>query len=670
MCNRFGVMVLIACCLSSGIWADPIRQGPKPLRAGEHSVGSLISDAQFEDLKGNASSLSALAKQHRAIVIAMTSTSCPLSMKYVPTLAELANKYGHRDVHFLIVNSVAADEPSDMRADADRLGESATYVFDESGDLARAIGAVSTTDVLVIDSRRTVLFHGAVDDQYGFGYARAAPRKTYLADALDAILAGERIAIEATDAPGCALNIRKRRKPNNSVTYHNRIARLMNRHCVRCHHDGGVAPFALDTYEDVTSHAPMIREVVDRRIMPPWFAAEEHGRKASRWANDMSLTSVEKRDLIEWIESDQAEGDPADAPRKLTFDNNWSIGEPDEVFEFQNAVSVPATGVVPYQYVTIDNPLDEDKWVQEVEVMVGAPAVVHHVLVYVVGAEQRIRNPLNYWAVYGPGYGRRAYPPGYARKLPKDTRLIFQMHYTPNGTATQDKTKIGFKFAKGPPKYEVKTASVIDGRFEIPAGAKDHKIEATLDIPVDVEVLGLGPHAHLRGVAAKFELERPDGDTELLLDVPNYDFNWQLLYMFRERPIFPKGSTVRYTAWYDNSEDNPANPDPTVAVRWGEQSFDEMHLGYIEYAEPLDAAWHGKYPGLRNMKPKKFADLDTDNDGALNRAEFVNVAPDWAPVDKDALQFALFFRMMDTNGDGKLSESEFKASRGRSGPPF
>jgi hypothetical protein len=271
--------------------ATPLRQGPQPLRPGDHGVGRRIDDAQFKNLAGKSQRLSGFAGE-RATVIAMTSTSCPLSQKYLPTLAQLAKSYSQRDVAWILINPRATDKPAEMHAAAKLLGSKAIYVPDADGVLARAVGALTTTDVIVLDSARTVVYHGAVDDQYGQGYAVDAPRHRYLIDALDAMLAGRSPQIAATTAPGCALDLKTEGSARQPLTYHNRISRIVQSNCLECHRDDGVAPFSLATYEDVAAHAPMIKQVVEQGIMPPWFAAspgpaseDAAERHASLWAH-------------------------------------------------------------------------------------------------------------------------------------------------------------------------------------------------------------------------------------------------------------------------------------------------------------------------------------------------------------------------------------------------
>ncbi|MEZ6128670.1 MAG: redoxin family protein [Planctomycetaceae bacterium] len=262
--------------------------------------------------------LSDVAKD-RIVVLAMTSTSCPLSKKYLPTLAELVKSSGD-GVAWVLVNPMATDKPAEMQAAAGQFNGKATYVHDRDGQLASSLGALTTTDVIVVDASRTIVYHGAIDDQYGFGYSIEAPRYRYLADALVAIKAGKQPLVAATEAPGCTLEAPAKGTAPTELTFHNRISRIVQQHCIECHREGGVAPFALDTYGDLVAHAGMVKQVVERGIMPPWFAAETKpkigtGEAHTPWANDRSLTTAEKQDLLAWIAGGKPEDFRRNAPR-------------------------------------------------------------------------------------------------------------------------------------------------------------------------------------------------------------------------------------------------------------------------------------------------------------------------------------------------------------------
>ena len=682
----------------------PVRQGPQPVRPGDHGIGQFVSEASFADLTGKAHKLSELAKG-RVTVFAMTSTSCPLSKKYLPTLVELV-KSSQPDVAWVLVNPLATDKRADMQTAAGQFDGKAIYVHDKDGQLAATLGASTTTDVIMVDAARTIVYHGAIDDQYGFGYSIDAPRYRYLADALAAITAGKQPLVAATEAPGCTLERPAKSTPATNVTYHNRISRIVQRHCVECHREDGVGPFALDTYDDLVAHAGMVKQVVERGIMPPWFASfnpQPQARTATKpqpqartvaarkddslafgyglnkhtpWANDRSLAEAEKQDLLAWIAGGKPEGDRRDAPQPIKFDDDWLIGKPDAIFQFAKPVPIKATGVMPYQNIIVETNLTEDKWVQAIEVQPGDRGVVHHVLVFVQGGEgdddsdepgdDAAAERGGFWGIYVPGNSTLVYPEGFAKRIPKGAKLKFQMHYTPNGTATTDRTRIGLIWAKQPPQHEVRVAGIVNARISIPPGADNHREEATLRLPMDATIMGYLPHMHVRGKACRYEVTRSDGKTTTLLDIPRYDFNWQLLYRYFEPLTLKAGESIRFTAWYDNSDKNPANPDPTKTVRWGSQTFDEMHLGYVEYYVP--GAKPGESPSLYGSRRGAiaganglgagvalFKQLDVNGDGSVTREEVRERMPN------NPNAAGSVFDQLDRDRNGKLDKTEFEA---------
>jgi hypothetical protein len=416
----------------------------------------------------------------------------------------------------------------------------------------------------------------------------------YLIDALDAHLAGQLPHVAATTAPGCELNPPAVAASASLVTYHNRISRVVQARCLECHRDDDVGPFSLATYEEVAGHSAMIRQVVEQGRMPPWFAApaeESSDERPGLWANDHSLSETEKADLLAWIAAGQPQGEAGDAPQPRTFASGWAIGKPDAVFEFPEPVQVKATGVIPYQSVLIETHLAEDKWVQAIEVQPGNRAVVHHMLIYLQPLGRKDATKIDdlmdevggFWGVYVAGNATLAYPPGFAKRLPKDYRLRCQIHYATNGTETTDRSRIGVIYAKEPPKHVVGVANL---RISIPPGARNHREEASLRIPRDIQVLGFLPHMHSRATACRYRVLGEDGQSRVLLDIPRYDADWQLLYRYFEPQPVRRGETIKFAVQYDNSTENPANPDPTQTVHWGRQVSDEMHLGYVEYYVP------------------------------------------------------------------------------------
>ncbi len=587
------------------------RQGPKILKAADVGVGRLIPDLVFTDIEGRTGRLSDF-RSARALVIALTSTSCPITKRLAPSLARLEKEFLPQGITFLFVNPIASDTADDIRTTVREQGLRGRMIHDVDAHVITALGAQTTAEVFVLDAARTLVFRGAIDDQYGLAYSLDAPRETFLRDALVAHVAGQRPRISATDAPGCTLelSLATRAWPaapasissapagTSNVTYHNQISRIVQNNCLECHRAGGVAPFALATYEDVRSHAGMIRKQITRGAMPPWFAAPPAPGEMSHWKNDRTLGATEKADLLAWLAGNKSLGDPADAPLPRIFPDGWAIGKPDAIVELPRAVAIKAEGIMAYQTLRVATQFAEDRWVQAYEVRPSAPEVVHHVIVKIRAAGVKPRLDAKgreveddderdgFFAAYVPGNSRAIFQPGFGKKIPAGATVIFQMHYTPNGKATSDRTQLGLIFAPAPPRHIIHVAGISNHRLNIPPGAANHPETATLTLPADTTILSFLPHMHVRGKAARYEAELPDGSRHRLLDVPAYDFNWQLQYQLAEPLSLPRGTRLTYTAWYDNSTGNPANPDASKTVRWGPQTFDEMMLGYVEYFVP------------------------------------------------------------------------------------
>lgn len=378
------------------------------------------------------------------------------------------------------------------------------------------------------------------------------------------------------------------------MTYHRDVARILQQNCVRCHRDGGIAPFALDDLEEVRDRARVIKRVVSEGTMPPWFAALDPGSGSNPWANDCSLSHRDETDLLAWIDSkDRSLGNPADAPLPPAYPEEWSIGAPDLIVPLSRAYDIPATGFMPYQFNVVQTDLTEDRWVSAFEILPSERDVVHHVIVQVHEKDEPVRNvgegTGGYWALYVPGNGAHSYPEGFARRIPAGAKISFQIHYTPSGTARQERLRLGLVFSEVPPKYEVKTVGIANTKISIPPGAERHVETKSQILDFDMPLTSFMPHMHVRGSAFTYEVTYPDGKSETLLDIPRYDFNWQLRYDYKTPKLIPRGSSFKITAVYNNSAGNQANPDPTKQVKWGPQTVDEMMLGYLEYFTPLGA---------------------------------------------------------------------------------
>ncbi|MBX7209302.1 MAG: redoxin domain-containing protein [Verrucomicrobiaceae bacterium] len=573
--------------------AASLQERPKQLKGSEQGVGRMIPDIALTDTMGTGVKLGDFQK-NKALVIALFGTSCPVSLKLAPELARIEKEYGARNVGFLLVAPVAGEKPENISKFINGAGLTSAVVHDVDGVLAAALGATTTTEVFVLDAARTLVYRGAINDQYGLGYAKDAPSESYLRPALDAVLRSAAPVVTATTAPGCALDLRTTTSTSAPATptWHREISRIVAGHCVECHRAEGLAPFSLETYADVIEHAGMIKKQVTRGAMPPWFAAKQPGEKESPWANDCSLDEKDKAALLAWLDSPRAEGDPKDAPVPHQWPSGWSIGQPDYIVQLPRPIHIKAEGTMPYQVVNTQTTLTEDKWVQAYEIMPTDRKVVHHVIVSVhpkgtQHVKDRDEGAGGYWAAYVPGNSKEIYPDGFARKLPAGSVVSFQIHYTPSGKATQDQLRMGLVFAKSPPRYMVQTTGLPRRALNIPPGDANHVEVETRTIPFDMNVMGFLAHLHLRGKSFKYEVVKPDGSTETLLDIPRYDFNWQLRYTLGQYRTLPRGTILKITAVYDNSAGNPANPDPTATVRWGQQTQDEMMIGYIEHFVPV-----------------------------------------------------------------------------------
>ena len=527
------------------------------------------------------------------VVLAFTEVGCPIAGKLAPRLERLAQEFGARGVRFAGIDSSAQDSPEAIATDSRELGRTFPVHKDARQALARALGARTTTEVFVFDGAGRLAYRGAVDDQYSLGAARPAPAQSYLVGALTAVLAGNAPEPAETEAPGCVLTLLPESELE-PLTFARDVAPILQRRCQGCHRPGAVGPFALTSFEEVKGHAKMIGKVVEGGVMPPWKA---DARFDGVFANQRKLAGDEKKTLLAWIAQGMPRGNPSDEPPPLHWPVGWSIGTPDLVLQPDHDMkreqplppegyAVPREGVVDYQYFTVATSFPEDRWIQAMEVAPGAPDVVHHVLVAIQektgGIEER-----SYLAVYVPGDTPSVYPEGYAKRLPAGAKLVFQLHYTPNGKERTDRSSLAIVFAKEPPQFEVVTDAVANDRFEIPPGASAHEVRESRLLSEDTGVVSLFPHMHKRGKDFRYVAHLPDGSEQELL-LSHYDFLWQESYILPDPLLLPAGTRLECIGHFDNSKDNPNNPDPTKTVRWGDQTFEEMFIGYYDLVSPVE----------------------------------------------------------------------------------
>lgn len=556
-------------------------------------IGKQISEFTLRNYHGKVVKLSDYDKC-KLIVVAFLGTDCPLVKIYGPRLDRMSKKYAELGVQFIGINSNRQDQPRKIAAHARQYGMTFPILKDPDNALADAFAATRTPEIFVLDDKRTVRYHGRVDDQYGFttgtGYGRPNLTRSDLSEAIQELLAGKEVTVASTEFPGCLIGRVPKVEPHGDVTYSQQISRIFQKHCVECHREGEIGPFPLTSYEEVAGWGEMIQEVIEQRRMPPWYANPAHGK----FRNERRLTDEEIQTVAEWVANGQPEGNPAELPEPRVFATGWQIPEPDTViYMADEPYQVPAEGVVDYIHYMVDPGFTEDKWVKAVQARPGNRGVVHHIIVSVIfpnEGEERAFRRRGGLVGYAPGMQARIYPEGVGTLIPAGSKLRFQMHYTPNGTATEDRSSVGIVFAD-PDEIEFVTRGGVCGtsQFTIPAGEPDHVVTARRDIKEDVLLTGMMPHAHVRGTAFRYDVDYPDGSHEILLDVPHFDFNWQLWYYFVEPKLIPKGSVIRTTAHYDNSADNPYNPDPTINVQYGKQTWEEMMFGWYSTMEPREA---------------------------------------------------------------------------------
>ncbi len=577
---------------------EPLAEGLRPVSPVSVGVGRKVPSVRVKAVDGREVDLGSKPKG-LGRVIAVTSSSCPVSRKFAPGLGRLEAAWAAKGVEFVYVGSLPVDSAADLKAMASESGWKGAVVRDADERVGAALGLRTTAEVLVLDAAGTLVYRGAVNDQYGVGYARAEARQHPLEDALAALEQGIKPAMAATTAPGCVLerkegpSVRMVSAAGSKVTYHGRISRLIQTHCGECHFDGGVGPFSLESYADVVGHAGMIRKQVEKGQMPPWFSVPVPGEVHGKWANDRTMPEEDRQDLLAWLAGDRAQGDAAEAPLPVRRASEWAIGKPDAVYGLAKPVKIPAEGVMAYEYAFIDTDQTEDRWIQAMEIRPTVAAAVHHVLVWVEapggkkGRGQATEDEISgFFGAYVPGNASRVFPEGFGKALPAGATLKFQIHYTPYGKATNDQMRIAFRFAPEKPRHVVHVVGIANPGIRIPAGASNHEEWAALPVPREARLLSFLPHMHVRGKGFRYEVMSPDGESRVVLDVPRYDFNWQLSYQLAEPLRVEKGSRLRATAWFDNSSGNPANPDPAKNVRWGNQTFEEMMIGYLEYYLP------------------------------------------------------------------------------------
>jgi hypothetical protein len=390
-----------------------------------------------------------------------------------------------------------------------------------------------------------------------------------------------------------------------SVTFSKDVAPILQKNCQACHRPGEAAPMSLLTYQQARPWAKAIKQAVLVKKMPPWFADPQYGH----FRNDRSLAQKDIDTLVNWVDAGAPEGDPKDLPKPAEFVDGWNIGQPDAIYEMPEPFHVASAGTIDYQYVILPYKFEEDRWIQMAEVRPGNRAVVHHVIAYIRDRSSkwmRDKKPGEIFVPeadaegnrpslsgdllsgFAPGLPASVLQPGQGRLIKAGSDIILQLHYTANGKAGEDRTKVGVVFCKQPPQQRVMTLAAANNKFTIPPGDSNYRVDAEFELGHEAKLSALLPHMHLRGKDFEYRVTYPTGETQTILSVPHYDFGWQLWYQPVSDIVLPKGSKIAVTAHYDNSPNNRNNPDPTKAVKWGDQSWEEMMIGFFDVTFPAD----------------------------------------------------------------------------------
>ena len=540
-------------------------------------------------------------KGYRAFVLIFLGVECPLANLYVPGLNRLEQRYREQGVKFVAVYPNETETLHEIAAHSVERMIPYLVVKDFRQELSNTLGIDRTPQVTVLDSDMILRYRGRVDDQYMVASRKPEATSLDLEAALESLLAGEAVSVAETVSDGCLLERESALPKFDDVTYARDIAPIMQNRCQVCHRPGEIGPFPLMSFRDTSRRKTMIREVVEQRRMPPWHADPRY----SEFTNDRRMSEKEIALVSSWVENGAPQGDLADLPEPIEWPSGYQIENPDAVFSIE-PVDVPADGVVPYLYQYTEHGFTEDTWVVEGEIRPGDRAVVHHVLCSVVvpvdpaqlaaaraaleasGRDPRLAREYRESTVlvnWVPGQQNKIEPPGTGLKIPAGSKLRWQLHYTTNGVATTDQTSVALRFAAKPPQTETRYNTFSYGPIRIPPNAQDHEHQHSFTFREDGHLISVRPHSHLRGKNWRYEVEYPNGESEIILSVPNWDFNWQTEYFFKEPLKMPAGSKVNTFTRWDNSDNNPvlSDADRATEVRYGLQTWGEMMNGWVKY---------------------------------------------------------------------------------------
>ena len=540
-------------------------------------ISDTVAKLKFTDIRSLPRTLDDFASK-KAFVLVFVNTSCPVAQRYLPTLQELEKEYRAKDVQFLAVNAAEEDSLIAMATQAVKYDIEFPFVKDFDGAAAKLLGVKRTPEAVVLDRDKVIRYRGRIDDQHRLGGVRKEPTSRDLKDAIDAVLAGKKPAQAETEVDGCPITFPKAVK-SAEVTFAEHVAPVLKKHCWDCHKDGGSAPFALTSHKQAAARADSLVEVIRDQRMPPWFASHEFGP----FLNKRGLSDEERSVINNWARSGAAAGDMSKAPAApKDVAGKWLIGEPDLVLK-TTPFELVAKGDIPYQYAVLFHLFTEDTWIQGAQITTDNPASLHHCNMAFASITEKFQES-NFITGYVPGGEPMALEDGLAFLIPKGTVLGLQAHFVSTGKPEKCTISVGLRYPRVTVDRRLRHIQLTDRRFAIPPGDPAHKVSAAKVLDEDVTGVGLFSHMHLRGKDMTFKAHLPDGKTDTLLIIPNYNFSWQVPYHWEPgKKTLPKGTKLECVAHFDNSPFNPFNPDPKATVRNGPQTYHEMMYGFFFY---------------------------------------------------------------------------------------
>jgi AhpC/TSA family/EF hand len=657
MSARLGVFgAAVSALLASGFAAAPSAdKAPAQMASAMSPTPARVDNFMLVDAqKMEAHELYRMADD-KAIVLVSTGVGCPIARAMTPALKALRDKYAAQGVEVMMVDSNLQDSRDAIAAEAKEYGIDIPILMDSNQIIGEALGVTRTMEVFVINPKTwQVMYHGPVNDAADYGIQKAAA-KPFADDAVAALLAGKPVPAATQASKGCLVDFPAREK-HASITYVKDVAPILEAKCVACHEEGGIAPFAMKNYGMVKGFSPMIREVIRTDRMPPYNADPHVGK----FSDDKNLSPAEIKTLVHWVEEGAPRGegkDPLGAKHLVAAE--WPLGKPDVILNVP-AYTIPASGVVDYQHPWVANPETQGKWLKASTVKVESRQGVHHVLTgYLAEApkpgEQAFENN---WGVSVGGYAVGAEseiaPKNVGTWIPPGGAIGFQTHYTPFGKETTDHTQIALYYYKDSEKPDLvmHNSVIVNNAIVIPANDPHHQETGYLTFPHDALLYSAFPHAHYRGAMSDLWIRYPDGQEKLLLSLPRYDFSWQRDYTFAEPIKVPAGSKLIAHFVYDNSKRNPANPDPSKQVVWGDQSWEEMFYTALRYRWTDETSKHMVNYDQELNGDRLMGMLDQNIDGKISKAELKGQIGD---------QIAKYWDVLDKNHDGFIDKDELAA---------